>query len=419
MNLKAINIYWLLFVVITGLVWLGFVLHTSAGEVLLLGKYTKSYSFFLAFISVLWLIIIWWGWRLRKKLGQGLRIAGLNFLITVVIMIAILPSVFIYMHQKSLKNNVFNPLSPDAHSFFQIDMAPQLSEPEHSNTIRILTLGGSTTYGSKLERNQTYPAVLEKLLNDRYPNARFEVINAGVPWHTSMHSLLRYVALYATWKPNIVIVMHAFNDIFQTSEGKLTSGTFRGDYGHFFGALGLRVNPADQFAEDVQRLLMNNWFARTWYSDLFPREATPKKRQVDLNRALPYFRRNLCELVKRAQDDGAQVVLLSQPSLYREGMSQEEQDKLFYDYYYRDYALIPTIQTQSAAMDAFNQATREVAKTCGAFLIDLEQSIPKALEYMYDDVHYTVRGADQVAREVLDGFSWEAYVSLDRIQKAE
>jgi hypothetical protein len=409
-----VSIPWLSLAALSGLVWLGFVLHTSAGAVLLLGKYTPGYAGLLAFLTLLWLLTLWWTWRQRKKLGQLLRIAGLNILIMLMLVAAILPSVFVYMHQKSLKNNLLNPLNPDAHSFFQIDMAPQLSEPEYPDAIRILILGGSTTYGSRLERNQTYPAALERLLNNRYPYARFEVINAGVPWHTSMHSLLRYVALYATWKPDIVIVMHAFNDIFQTSEGKLTSGNFRGDYGHFFGALGLRVNPTDQLAEYVQRLFINNWFARTWYSDLFPREAAPKKSQVDLYRALPHFRRNLCELIRRAQDDGAQVVLLTQPSLYRNRMSQEEREKLFYDYYYRDYALIPSIQAQSAAMDAFNQATREAAKTCGAFLIDLEQYIPKELEYMYDDVHYTVRGADQVAREVLNGLPWESYVSLER-----
>lgn len=413
------SISWILLAVLSLLVWLGFVLHTSAGDVLLLGKYTTSYACLLVFLTLLWLLILWWAWRRRKKLGRLLRIAGLNILITLMLLVAILPSVFIYMHQKSLKDNLLNPLSPDAHSFFQIDMAPQLAEPEYPDTIRILTLGGSTTYGSKLERSQTYPAVLEKLLNNRYPHAHFEVINAGVPWHTSMHSLLRYVALYAKWKPNIVIVMHAFNDIFQTSEGKLTSGTFRGDYGHFFGALGLRVNPTDQFAEYVQRLLINNWFARTWYSDLFPREAAPQKRQVDLYRALPHFRQNLCELIKRAQDDGAQVVLLTQPSLYRDRMSQEEREKLFYDYYYKDYALIPTFQAQSAAMDAFNQVTRETAKNYGVRLVDLEHDIPKELEYMYDDVHYTARGAEQVAREVLDGLPWKDLASLGRKQETE
>jgi lysophospholipase L1-like esterase len=336
-----------------------------------------------------------------------LRITGLNILVTLILLIIITPSIYIYFHQKSLKNSLMKPLGPDAHAFFQIDMAPQLSEPERPDTIRVLTLGGSTTYGTRLERNQTYPAVLEKLLNDRYPDTHFEVFNAGVPWHTSMHSLLRYVALYATWKPDVVIVMHAFNDIFQTSEGKLTSGSFRGDYGHFFGALGQRVNPKDEFADDVHRWVVNNWFARTWYSDFFPRKAAPQKNQVDLYRALPHFHRNLHELIKRAQDDGAQVVLLTQPSLYRDKLSQEERETLFYDYYYRDYALIPTIQEQSSAMDAFNQITRETAKSGGVHLVDLEQDIPKNPEYMYDDVHYTIRGAEQVARKVFAGLPWK------------
>jgi hypothetical protein len=186
---------------------------------------------------LLWLHVLWLGWRWRKKLGHISRIAGLNILVTVMILAVILPSVFIYMHQKSLKNSLLSTPDPDIHSFFQIDMTPQLSEPGSPDAIRILTLGGSTTFGTRLERNQAYPAVLDRLLNARYPNAHFEIFNAGVPWHTSMHSLMRYVSLYATWKPDVVIVMHAFNDIFQTSEGKLTSGAFRGDYGHFFGAL--------------------------------------------------------------------------------------------------------------------------------------------------------------------------------------
>lgn len=401
---------WLLLVLLSGLLWLGFVLHTSSGEALLLNKYSASYGALLAFLTAFWLFFLWWGWRIRENLGRLLRIAGLNILLALLILLVILPPVFIYMHQKSLDKNLLIPLGPDTHSFFQIDKAPKLPEPESSDIIRILALGGSTTYGSRLERSEAYPAVLESLLADRYPDTNFEVFNAGVPWHTSMHSLLRYVALYAEWKPDLVIVMHAFNDIFQASEGKLTNGAFRGDYGHFFGAMGLRVNPKDQLTEDMRHLLLNNWFARTWYSDFFPRQAAAEKSPVDLLRALPYFRRNLCQLTRRAHSDGAEVVLLTQPSLYGEGMSKDEREKLFYDYYYRDYALVPPIQAQSAAMDGFNQATREIAISCGALLVDLAQLLPKETEYMYDDVHYTVRGAEHVARDVLDTVSWEDYL---------
>ena len=405
---------WLTLFVLSGLVWLGFVFHTSSGDALLLGKYSTHYGAFLAILTVVWLFILWWGWRKREKLGSLLRIAGLNILLTLIILLVTLPLVFIYMHQKSLAENVLNPLNPDAHAFFQLDKAPEFPEQGSANVIKVLTLGGSTTYGSRLERSQAYPAVLQALLEERYPDTRFDVFNAGVPWHTSMHSLLRYVALYAEWKPDVVIVMHAFNDIFQTSEGKLTTGKFRGDYGHFFGALGLRVNPKDPLSEDVHRLLFNNWFARTWYSDLFPQQTRQEKKPVDLLRALPHFRRNICQLVKRARSDGAEVVLLTQPSVYREGMSEEEIGKLFYDYYYRDYARIPHIQEQSAAMVEFNREMLEVADSCGALLVDLEQHIPKDPEYMYDDVHYTVEGARQVAGTLLDEIPWERYLSMSR-----
>ena len=162
MSLKTASISWIFLAILSHLVWLGFVLHTSAGEVQLLGKYSPGYAGLLAFLTFLWLFILWLAWQLREKLGLLLRIAGLNILITFLLLIATLPSVYIYMHQKSLKNSLLNPPGPDTHSFFQIDMAPQLLEPEHSDTIRILTLGGSTTYGSRLERNQTYPCCTGK-----------------------------------------------------------------------------------------------------------------------------------------------------------------------------------------------------------------------------------------------------------------
>ena len=149
-----------------------------------------------------------------------------------------------------------------------------------------------------------------------------------------MHSLLRYIGIYTDWKPHVIIVMHAFNDIFQSSEGHLTSGHFRADYGHFFGALGKRVNPEDSFTRQFDKALTDNWLARTWYSDL--RKPTPDlpadKLPVDLLKALPTFERNLQESIRRAGNDGAHVILMTQPSLYRSNMPAAERKTLFYDF---------------------------------------------------------------------------------------
>lgn len=405
---------WAFFALLSGGLWLGFVLHHSGGEGLLLGRYTASYAGLLAAITFVWLAALAFAWRRRANLAGWLKSVFGSVFVTLILAAIVLPLAYIYLHQRSLDDSVFKPLGEDAHAFTQIDKTP-LALPKTDDGLRILAIGGSTTYGSKLEREQTYPAQLQALLRERFAERPITVLNAGVPWHTSMHSLTRYVTRFADWKPDVVIVMHAFNDIYQTSEGRLTSGRYRSDYGHFFGALGERVNPVDRFATDIGKVLTGNWLARTWYSDL-RRAAGPaasSRARVDLLRPLPDFRRNLTRLARIAAKDGATVVLMTQPYSYRPGMSAEEKKSLFYPFYYKDYARVPAISEQTAAMDRFNQTTREVAAATDSVLIDLEPRIEKRAAILYDDVHYTAAGAHKVAEQVLEQGPWPRLIKGD------
>ena len=397
-----------LFLVFTGLViWLGFVLHTSGGDDLLLDRYSPAYAGFVGLGGVVWLFSAWWGWRHRATLGATLRAVFTTTFITLVLAAILLPLAYIYLHQRSLDQHVLHPLQSTAHAFFQYE-EPIVLPASQPDTLRVLALGGSTTYGVALERHETYPARLQALLEERFPGRTVTVLNAGVPWHTSMHSLLRYVAKLSAWQPQVIIIMHAFNDIFQSSEGRLTSGHFQADYGHFFGALGKRVNPEDKFASQLGMALTDNWLARTWYSDVRrPTPDTPAdERIVDLLKPLPTFERNLAEIARRAGNDGVQVILMTQPSIYRPDMPAGEHKTLFYDFYYNDYAQVPDIDTQADAMARFNSATRRIAAATGATLVDLDQELPKSIELMYDDVHYTATGAQRVARIVAEAPLW-------------
>ena len=57
-------------------------------------------------------------------------------------------------------------------------------------------------------------------------------------------------------------------------------------------------------------------------------------------------------------------------------------------------------------MKAFNQTTRKVARDSNTQLVDLAAAIPKSLDYMYDDVHYTEAGnqrlAETMAKHIID-----------------
>lgn len=383
------------------IVWLGFVCHTSP-DAALLGKYSLPYAAFLLLVTIGGAAACRWIWRCGTIVPTRAFAARVGAALVGVLIV--LPWAYVFAHRRSLNATVFQPLDRRAHAFFQVDEAPPLPAVSDPAVRRVLCLGGSTTYGEKLQRTEAYPAVLEQLLDRSTPGVRWQVHNAGVGWHTSMHSLLRYVSAFARWRPDVVIVMHAFNDVYQTSEGRFTSGAFRDDYGHFFGALGLRVNPRDGFDQTVHELLLQNPLARTWYSDLRAADAAP--RPVDLLRALPSFRRNMSELVRRARDDGALVVLVAEPFSYRDGMSAEELSHLFYRNYYDDYAEVPTLAAQTDAMRAFDAAVADVARQQGAVFVDAEAALPKSGKFFIDDVHFTAAGARVVAETIFRATPW-------------
>lgn len=70
----------------------------------------------------------------------------------------------------------------------------------------ILAFGDSLTYGTGASRNNTYPAVLERLTGRK-------VINAGIPGELSSKGLLRLPRLITQYQPDLIVICHGANDI--------------------------------------------------------------------------------------------------------------------------------------------------------------------------------------------------------------
>lgn len=78
---------------------------------------------------------------------------------------------------------------------------------------RVLALGDSFTFGHAVEVAETWPAVLEELLNAR-GGARYQVINAGVGGHGTGQQLLLYDELESQVQPDLVVLGFAVvNDV--------------------------------------------------------------------------------------------------------------------------------------------------------------------------------------------------------------
>ncbi len=63
--------------------------------------------------------------------------------------------------------------------------------PRSQNTIRIICLGDSVTFGWKLPENTSYPEILQKKLNEQYNSygINFQAINASVPGYSTNQEL--------------------------------------------------------------------------------------------------------------------------------------------------------------------------------------------------------------------------------------
>jgi lysophospholipase L1-like esterase len=86
-----------------------------------------------------------------------------------------------------------------------------------TNTVRVVCLGGSTTFGLGLDYNDTYPKLLENRLNELSRKLKFEVVNAGM----SAMVLQQITELIKNeiqhLEPDIIILMSIINNL-QTPE---------------------------------------------------------------------------------------------------------------------------------------------------------------------------------------------------------
>ena len=91
--------------------------------------------------------------------------------------------------------------------------AHEFTEQKPENTIRIFMIGGSTTYGSGVLNDETYPYYLQTMFDKSELNFNVEVINSGVIAQFSYgeHKLIK--EKWINFEPDLFIVLDGWNDM--------------------------------------------------------------------------------------------------------------------------------------------------------------------------------------------------------------
>ncbi len=221
---------------------------------------------------------------------------------------------------------------------------PQIPLHRKPHTLRVLFMGGSTTYGEGVKNPaDSYPAQLGKLL-ERDPllqGMQVEVINAGLRGGTSAEILTHYLLKYRYYRPDIVVLNPGGND-----PVAYFVPTYHPDYSN------MRKSPEEiRPLRSQSRWMLHSRFLSSvivmlFFPDLsqFTSVVTPldelenipakwfvPQRSGELQRNEVAFYNNMSTIVSEIKRDGANVLLLSY-----QGNPFDQQDQSFwresYDY---------------------------------------------------------------------------------------
>lgn len=293
-----------------------------------------------------------------------------------------------------------------------------LAEVRRPDSLRVFALGGSTTWSASLPFDDTWPAQLEQRLRERLPGRVVEVQNAACDWYSSEHSLIRYLFEVRRFRPDVVLVFHAVNDLYRGFAPEWFSvGPFDAGYAHYLGPL-IRAERTRELATwfPFQESLVWRWMSAGGDgrgSSFEPHRFDPfqpgalrvlrtslRPAPVEAFPSLPVFRENLRLLARQLESDGVRLFLGTQPSLYRGELGEAERRRLvFAPLFAAQDGRYPDPESMRRGMAAYNAATAEVAREASVPLVDLAARIPSTLENFSDDVHMTPQALARVAEE--------------------
>ncbi|GAB6038998.1 hypothetical protein JCM15519_35570 [Fundidesulfovibrio butyratiphilus] len=258
--------------------------------------------------------------------------------------------------------------------------------------VRIVCVGGSTTYGTGADASTTFPALFEALCNRSHPGCprRVEVINAGLMGYNSWHSRIRADVDLDSLDPDLYVVMDGLNDVVTsmsvsrkalnrldvlTSQVNLRRGVFGEALARLVGVL------------DHSALFTR---LRRLYRDLGERGSdTPG--QVASNVAGFGYKKNMMEFIQGRREKGIRTALLNYPWIVRESADFSSETRRLV------YPLDPNYFRYFQAGRAYvTQANVELASTMKVPLADpqplldeLTRDGANLYRYYVDTVHFT------------------------------
>jgi lysophospholipase L1-like esterase len=276
--------------------------------------------------------------------------------------------------------------------FFTNSHGLRAEEATADREYHVLALGGSTTECLFLDQAEAWPRLVQDRLNRR-AGPRVWLGNAGRSGMTSRdHRLHAQVLLRQEPKTDAIFLMAGIND--------LTIRLLRDDAydAHYLEdpehqaqqtqhAFAVSPSPATERDRTPELWKLLTRRARRSHPSAHSPEQYPVWRRrrgeathirdslPDLTSALEEYARNLQAVIETSRAHGVRLLLLTQPTLWREDLSTEEQDLLWFggvgDFMRRDVDTYYSAGALAQGMRLYNDTLLEVCRSSGLECLDV------------------------------------------------
>lgn len=250
---------------------------------------------------------------------------------------------------------------------------------------RIACIGGSTTFCTGVNDEDSWPALLQKKLGDRYA-----VVNFGIPAYNTVESLIQMALYVPELKPKYVIVHQGANDIYNYYQPNNYPDYF--EHGEHLMPMALLARPKHE--SDIEMLRKRSgifWMVNNIHDRIYPPELPHLHNRPDEIVDGLYIR-NTKNMLTLADNMGAMTIMIGQVmnphfnDFRHEPWSPRVKPELILPYTWR-----------------INEFTDSICKTDpNCTYVSLMDSIAWQSNHFWDVMHVTKEGSDLFADKVAE-----------------
>ncbi len=257
--------------------------------------------------------------------------------------------------------------------------------PPKGGLTRVVTIGGSTTFGVDVSEWETWPSLLQQELGERY-----EVFNLGMAGHGTAEHLYMLGAVASRLKPDVVVFHIGLNDM-HCMHAPEVNPVFNKCHSDL-----LYLSTGQCFVNKLPRLAMVHAFVSTMQNiglaPRCPQLADGKKDFTTLDtRVVEDFKARATALISAAQGLGARVVVVPQVGFQKKGVESGA---------YQWWTPYLAQESLATLMQQFNQELKDVANKMKVPYVEAVEQTPWTDDLFVDPSHLNGEGNEKLANLV-------------------